>query len=260
MDALSKEIQALLDPTMRATVTARVTSGSTTYFLVTQTDDEAGGQVLIEQADGATPRIVGSDSSLYPFGSLPIPDDVASKLNHVVAPTGGFFDAPLSVFPGVTPPTTNEELNRRVLAKAKECVGTLDSSNVPATNGGRLACAWAVNEVVRRALGKPIGGRLSTANMYKVLKEHHTLVSGSNIKAGHVIISPTAGGVTGHVGIVSDIANPMSDTVILSNSSDRAVFDNHRDFASWKRRYVDDKGLKMVVYALEKDRFQAGTT
>ena len=54
--------------------------------------------------------------------------------------------------------------------------------------------AWAVNEVVRQALGKPIGGGTSTAAMAKMLQAKHTELNENQLVPGMIVISPTAGG------------------------------------------------------------------
>ena len=49
-----------------------------------------------------------------------------------------------------------QRISARIFAMAKQCDETLVTRDAPNTNHGRLACAFAVNEVIRRAIGKPL--------------------------------------------------------------------------------------------------------
>jgi len=121
--------------------------------------------------------------------------------------------------PTMPPPDLSEtQLDGFVYAQAQTADGTLHT-NVPGTSGGALACAWAVNEVVRRALGRPIGGGLSTANMYDVLRTKHHMITEAQSQSGTIIISPTVGNNHGHVGIVGSrgAGAPIGSTIIYSN-------------------------------------------
>jgi len=124
--------------------------------------------------------------------------------------------------------------------------------NAPNTNHGRRACAFAVNAVVKQASGRPIGGGNSTADMGEVLATTQTQVSEAQITAGMIIISPTHGGNVGHVGIVGEVTNPVSATVIYSNSSKRGVFSHTFKLGGWKAFYRDRKGLPVFFYAIKK--------
>jgi hypothetical protein len=162
----------------------------------------------------------------------------------------------LDVWPpevGNPPVSPNEDINQRIVDMARKCVG-LPTADVPGTNHGRLACAWAVNEVARRALGKPVGGGLSTADMYAVLKSHDSAVNMTNIRGGEIVISPTTGTHVGHVGIVGPKGRTIKDTKIYSNSSSLREFEQNYTIASWKA-YFSGKDLPVLFFDLDKRRF-----
>jgi cell wall-associated NlpC family hydrolase len=116
------------------------------------------------------------------------------------------------------------------------------------TKGGKLACAAAVNKIVKAATGQEVGGGLSTAEMYKVLQNNSRFqfIPGgvSDSKPGDIIISPTTDSGTGHVGIV---ASPGAK-IIISNSSNNAVVKDHQSASSWDRYYGSKKGLQTYIY------------
>lgn len=149
----------------------------------------------------------------------------------------------------------------KVFAAAKANVG-LDTSKVPGTDGGNLACAWAVNEIVRLALGKPIAadskGRnaLGTGQVFDALQRHH--IPTDNPTPGSIIISPTppSGSVHGHIGIVGQSpTGDIDNTQVFSNSSKQAQFAQNRTFKSWKARYVGQLHLPMLFFDLDKSQF-----
>ena len=120
--------------------------------------------------------------------------------------------------------------------------------SLPGTNGGRLACAYAVNEIVEAVTGNPVGGGLSTANMYKALQGSSRFAFiGSdypNALPGDIIISPTSNGKTGHVGIVETRG---AGTIISNSSSNTAIQRNH-SASSWQKYYQGTQGLAVYFY------------
>jgi len=134
-----------------------------------------------------------------------------------------------------------------VFNEAKSCNRKLVTRGVPGTNRGALACAWAINEVVRRAVGQVVGGGLSTAKMAKVLAATHRSLTPAQIVPGTIVISPT-GRRTGHVGIVGQLAPRRGDTVIYSNSSSRGVFFDYYTIDKWEAYYVGRQKLDMLFY------------
>ncbi len=129
-----------------------------------------------------------------------------------------------------------------IFASAVQNVG-MNTANAPDTNGGTLACAWAVNEVVRLSQrGRPIGGETSTADMNAKLKAGAgTPVSEAQATPGSIIISPTEGSQHGHVGILG------RDGDIYSNSSRDKQFEKNWIVSNWKK-YYSGKGLKVLFY------------
>lgn len=111
-----------------------------------------------------------------------------------------------------------------------------------------LGCADAVNEVVYRAIGKEIGGGISTYRMYEVLQDRKRFVQVSAPIAGDIVISPTGYRKfnskikNGHVGIVGE------DKRILSNNSRTGEWDDYYTLDTWKARYVETGGYPMEFY------------
>jgi hypothetical protein len=157
-------------------------------------------------------------------GALALPPGKMPAAAEAVAPSGG--------------------VNAAILTKALANEGKLDSKKVTGTNNGHLACAWAVNEVVRQALGHPIGGNLSTAGMFDALKSKNIGKPIKQEKAtpGSIVISPTRGDTHGHVGIVG------KDEKIYSNSSEDGLFEQNYDFARWSKRYKEKLNLDVLFF------------
>jgi hypothetical protein len=142
---------------------------------------------------------------------------------------------------------------------AKAFVGH-STRNVPGTDHGNLACAWAVNEVTRLALGKPIssvGGKngLSTIGIFDALKAHHTKLNSANAaQAGTIIIAPTQGSNHGHVGVIGSTTSTVNDTQVFSNKSNPGVFARNFTIQSFRSHYTG-KGLQVLFFALNADQF-----
>jgi hypothetical protein len=119
-----------------------------------------------------------------------------------------------------------------------------------------------VNEVTRLALGKPIstddGGKngLGTAEMFDVLRNHHTkLNSASDAKPGTIIIAPTEGANHGHVGVVGSTTGGVDDTLVYSNSSHFKEFAQNYTIGKFTA-YFTGKGLNVFFFALNPDQFR----
>jgi hypothetical protein len=235
---LPAAVAKLLDPDLLYAVAATATKGAETYWVVDQFT-EGGSQVLIRLSPGQEPTILHTDTTVFPLPSGIVPADVEAELAKAFKP-GADEHTPS----GTQPPTANDQVAALVFAEAKKADETLVSRNAPNTNNGRLACAWAVNEVVNRAIGSPVGGGLSTIQMSKALVAKHREVSESEAGPGMVVISPTEGKNVGHVGIVG------ADAVIYSNSSKRGVFTDNFTIESWKAFYKARKNLSVKFYAL----------
>ena len=238
-------VAQILDPDLIHRVIAKANLGNATYWVIDQFTD-SGGQVLVKQENGQNPVILATDTTIFPLQAGLVPPLIADQLS--------------ASFDGATPqrppiqvplPASGAEVSARIFAKAKECDETLVTRDAPNTNHGRLACAFAVNEVVRRAIGKPVGGGNSTADMGEVLAKTQTQLPEQQIGPGTIIISPTHAGNVGHVGIVGEVKNPVNVTVIYSNSSARGVFSHTFTLGKWKAFYRDRKGLPVFFYALK---------
>ncbi len=136
---------------------------------------------------------------------------------------------------------------QRILAEALNAVGTLKTGAIPGTDGGNRACAAAVNKIIEAATGQQAGGGLSTASMYEALQNNSRFVfvpgGTQNAQPGDIIISPTSGGKTGHVGIV---ATQGAGAIISNSSSNAEVRQNHTS-SSWNN-YYGGKGLETFIY------------
>ncbi len=239
---------------MSRTLVAVTTSDQTTYWIINLVGQDEGGQSLLRHAGNQTEVIV-TDTTVFPVkAGDKIPQAIADELNKaapdlVADTTGG------------NPPQPGHDIDAKVFASAKNFVGH-DTSAAPGTEGGNLACAWAVNQVARLALGKPIstvdgGNGISTAQMFDVLKAHHTaLGSAGDAKPGVVIIAPSTDKVHGHVGIVGATTGGVNDTLVYSNSSAAAEFQQNYTIGKFTSHYVG-KGLQVLFFKLNAGPFQA---
>jgi hypothetical protein len=243
------EVAKILDPDLIQRVIATANLGNATFFAIDQFSEE-GGQVLVKQETGKTPIIVANDTTIFPLKPGLVPQAVADKLSasfkqNTAVPT------PVPAPVNVPAPTSTSEVSARIFAEAKKCDETLVTRNAPGTNHGRVACAFAVNLVVQRAIGHQVGGGLSTSAMGEVLAKNQIQVPEQQITPGMICISPTHGGNVGHVGIVGEVKNPITATVIYSNSSSRGVFSHKFTLGTWKAFYRDRKGLPVFFFAIK---------
>jgi hypothetical protein len=237
-------VLAVLDPDLIHHVLAKANLGNASYWVIDQFSDE-GGQVLVKQESGQTPVILATDTTIFPLKAGLVPASVAAQLS------ASFDETATEPSPAPAPPAASDaEVAMRIFAEAKKCDETLVTRDAPNTNHGRVACAYAVNKVVP-AIGRPVGGGLSTADMGEVLAKTQTQVPEQQITPGMIIISPTHGGNVGHVGIIGEVKIPTNATVIYSNSSSRGVFSHSFTLGTWKSFYRDRKGLPVFFYALK---------
>lgn len=144
------------------------------------------------------------------LGSLEVPRAPAS--------TGGVVTTPpqiATVDPSVTAPPSGT-IQQKIATAANSFRGT--STNVPGTNNGRSACAYAVNEVLKLAGLSPMGG-LSVVNMESALiGGRGKQIPITQAVPGDLVIVTSGSG--NHVGVC--ISNGCSSA--LSNSSSNAAF------------------------------------
>jgi len=132
----------------------------------------------------------------------------------------------------------------RIYNQAIACLG---KDMAPIHN--EFGCAEAVNSIVELAMGKPVGGGVSTYRMMEVLKNTPSRfkpISFSEIKLGDIIISPTgygSGGLqNGHVGIMSDSLK------IMSNNSRNGLWEENYTWKSWVARYRGVGGYPVYLF------------
>jgi hypothetical protein len=249
--------KVIFPPDMTRSLVVMTTSNNSTYWVVDQIGAIEGGQTLMRRVGHNAPEILFSNTTVFPAQvSDEIPQAVADELNKAIR------DEPkIPKKKADPPPVQGDDINAKVFAKAKASIG-LDTSKVPGTEGGNLACAWAVNEVVRLALGKPISadssGRnsLGTGDIFDVLRKFHKQTDTPS--PGSIIISPTppTGSVHGHVGIVGQNPGGSSDnTQIFSNSSTQAKFAQNRTIKTWKARYSAQLHLQVLFFDLDASQF-----
>ena len=238
---ISPVVTRVLDPDLTYRVIDRVQSGGANYWLIDQIA-EHGEQVLVEERGGVA-TVLAQGTGFFPLPSGLVPADVAQKFNDEFTPPPPEPDEPISV--------PANETAAQIFAKAKEESGRLVTHDVPQTNHGHLACAWAVNQVVKLAIGKPVGGGLSSDRMADVLEKNHTRLQEADIVPGAIIICPSRPGNTGHVGIIGDIGSPRSRTDIYSNSSSRGVFMKNYSLSSWQNYFRGRHGLEVLYYLVK---------
>ena len=153
--SIPSDVESLLANGMIHELIRQFESGGVTYFLIDQFDKETGSEVIVAKRPDTAPAVIDGDTLVLLNPNLKLPIDVKRglslglNLDAVPAP----FDRGV-LTGGVLLP--QGELDNDVLVSAQAAVDTLDTSNVPGTNHGHLACAWAVNTIVRMALGRPI--------------------------------------------------------------------------------------------------------
>ncbi|UFP97216.1 hypothetical protein [Gloeobacter morelensis] len=137
---------------------------------------------------------------------------------------------------------------QRIAATAKDQLNKFCTRNIEGTKNGRLGCAAAVNGIVQIATGKQVGGGLSTALMDAAMRNGSgTAISSSQAVAGDIVISPTVGDNTGHVGFC--LSNGC--TVIGSNSSNVGCYKQNFTLSSWLSYYQSKKGLAVKFYRVK---------
>jgi hypothetical protein len=247
----------IFPPNFSRTLAVMTTSNQATYWVTNLVGQDDGGQSLLRHAGDKTDVLL-TDTTVFPIkASDQIPAAVADELNKA-APQF----TPAGSGPGGTPPQPGDDVNAKEFSAAHGFLGH-DTSTVPGTKNGSLACAWAVNQVTRIALGKPIstaegggsGNGLGTDGIFAALSAHHTrLNSASDAKSGTIIIAPSTSKTHGHVGIVGAAAGGVRDTKVLSNRSHPGVFADRFTIGTFTDTYTG-MGLQVLFFALNKDQF-----
>lgn len=136
-----------------------------------------------------------------------------------------------------------EIANEEILSAAKKALG---ESSVEGPGGGRLSCVWMLNKILKRSVGYTIDTNSVTSmdNDFQgeISKGRAMQVSSLNeAQPGDIIVSPG-----GHVGVIAE------NRKIFSNSSSTKTWRQNFTYDSWKRDYVQAKGLKIKVYRILK--------
>lgn len=141
--------------------------------------------------------------------------------------------------------SSEQQLNEHLAAVSKGQVNILSSKKGP--DGGNLACVWAVDKIFEMAFGIRLTRTLGTAVIDEELAAGKGRLVKEETKArpGHIIISPTGTGKGhGHIGILGH------DGRIYSNSSSRARWEQNHTLDSWKKHYVEKKGMALRFYQI----------
>ena len=108
--------------------------------------------------------------------------------------------------------SSSGNLNERIAAATQAYRGTNTSAG---PGGGNLACAWAVNNILQRAIGRKIGSNTNyVPSVESALKGQAQQIPVGQAIPGDIAVSSN----TGHIGIV------VRSGRILSNSSSRRAF------------------------------------
>lgn len=247
----------IFSPNFSRTLVVATTSNQATFWVINLVGQDDGGQSLLRHA-GNTTDVLLTDTTIFPIkASSQIPAAVADELNKAASQF-----TPAGREPGGGPPQPGDDANAKEFNAAQGFLNH-DTSTVPGTKGGTLACAWAVNQVTRIALGKPIstfegggsGNGLGTDGIFAALSAHHTRLNSVNdAKPGTIIIAPSTPSTHGHVGIVGAAAANVRDTKVLSNRSVPGVFADRFTIGTFTDTYTG-MGLQVLFFALNKDRF-----
>jgi hypothetical protein len=154
-------------------------------------------------------------------GVAKLADDLASKVrpdgtapSTSTTPANASATGPAATT-GTTPPAAGS-INERIDAATKKYMGTSTRSG---PDGGNLACAWSVNNILKDAGFKKIG---SNTNLVKSVEAdlkngRGTPVTAAQAKPGDIVIWPAP---RSHIGIMSDNGK------VANNSSSKASFTN----------------------------------
>lgn len=115
--------------------------------------------------------------------------------------------------PVTPPPAPSGSINQRIMTAMGE-LGEFSSANAAGTNGGRLACVWAVNQIISKAGLAKIGSNpLYVPSALDALSGGRGIkIDKASVQAGDIVISR---GLQ-HIGIA------ISATQVKSNSSSKA--------------------------------------
>lgn len=144
------------------------------------------------------------------------------------------------------PPTRGPQPTARPVGDrvATAALAAFNRSSRHGPDGGNLACAFMVNEILWQTLGKTYGADPTTVADVRadMLRQGGQVVPVYQARPGDIAfsLSPAAlagqGGGTAHMGIVVR-RNPWEPPIILSNSSSRRAWNNVDSLAGFARRH-----------------------
>lgn len=251
-----RTLDATIFPTdMARTLVVMTVSGNTVHWLLNVVGSTEAGQTLMRRIGDGNAVPIRNDTVLLPIkADADIPEAVAGELNKAVRKEPAMVAGPAGPAPGA-----GDDVAPKIFDAARTFVGHT-TSGVPGTDHGNLACAWAVNEVARLALGKAVSGQggkngLSTAELFDALKARHTsLNKASDARPGSIIIAPTRGVNHGHVGIVGTTAGGVNATQVFSNSSRHGKFEQNFSIGSFTDHYTS-RNLQVAFFDLNPQAF-----
>ena len=117
-----------------------------------------------------------------------------------------------------------------------------------------LACANCINIIVKKAIGKEIGGGSSTWRMYNEIRKEKLFIEVKEPRKGDIILSPTGFQTNfkdgkpiisnGHVGILGEYK-------IYSNDSNTGLLSDKWTIKKWKQYYGILGGFPIEYYRLK---------
>jgi cell wall-associated NlpC family hydrolase len=156
---------------------------------------------------GLTPQVAPATPTTTPPASTPTTPSTENK------------GQPTSATPASSAVTGGSSKNKSIAKTAHSLIGlNSKEKSPPETQDGKLACAWFVNEVLKKVYGHTFpkkGNTLLVDTVVADLKEEGaTEVSPSNLKAGDIVYVPGK-----HIGIIADDGGKH----IIHNSSSKGI-------------------------------------
>ncbi|RVJ45884.1 hypothetical protein CN176_03635 [Sinorhizobium medicae] len=206
-----------------------ITVDARRYVVVTQRGEEDSGQLLFEITNHG---LEFRDS-----------DTAVDVLRHGT-------ESQVTVSGPCGASDTND--HRDVHAEAVEQVDRFSSAEGP--DGGNLACAWAVRNIVHNTVDRWITRTDATAIFDQELRAcFGGTLQDDEVSAGGIIISPTetvdGRRNIGHVGLLGPHTG-NGGRLIYSNSSSAAKWKQNFTLESWIAKYRERKGLKVRFFPL----------
>jgi hypothetical protein len=244
---LAQRIESMFAPRPGESIHILASEGGQggTYALAMISDARSAARFLVFVPKTGPSTVLTADPVLDELTSLGVPVETADALRAQVAEPEQATEP--SEEPTRPAPTTQDQANQAITDEASRNAGVLATNRAPDTSGGLLACAWAVNKVVRDATGRSVDsdGGVSTIRMFDALRKGRgtPVRADQPVPAGAIVISPTQGTAHGHVGIVGE------GELIYSNSSTLKRWEQNFTITSWKQEYGGKK-LEVLFFTV----------